>query len=213
MRKDGFSLVEMLIVLTVLGILMALAAPNLFTLMQSSTLSSEGNLVRNKLAQAQQLALSKNSDIEVRFFEMADPSAAEQEDEFRGFQFFQFNDLGKLMPISKFYRIKPPVVISKEQSTLLNPGSNKDAEGKEYGFLSPSEGTYPVPVGDDQIDATYISFRFRPDGSTDLPGRTGSDDTWYLTLLQGDNPRGELPANYYIVQLDAFNGRVSVFRP
>ncbi|MCB1062210.1 MAG: Verru_Chthon cassette protein D [Verrucomicrobiae bacterium] len=209
----GFSLIEMLIVLTVLGILFALAAPNLFTLMQASTLSSEGNLVRNKLTQAQQLALSKNTDVEVRFFKMADPSAAELEEEFRGFQFFLFNEEGDLLPASKFFRIKPPVVISENFSTLLNPGSNSDSEGKEYGFLSPSEGTAEIPVGDTLEPVDYVSFRFRPDGSTDLPGRTSKDDTWYLSLLQGTNTSDGLPANHYIVQVDSYNGKIGVFRP
>ncbi len=212
-QRRGFSLVEMLIVLTVLGILFALAAPNLFTLMQASTLSSEGSLVRNKLTQAQQLALSKNTDVEVRFFKMADPSAAELEEQFRGFQFFQFNEEGKLLPASKFFRIKPPVVISEQLSTLLNPSSNSDSEGREYGFVSPSTGTAEIPVGDQLQEVKYVSFRFRPDGSTDLPGRTGGDDTWYLSLLQGGNTTGGLPANHFIVQVDSFNGRIGVFRP
>lgn len=218
-RRVGFSLVEMLIVMTVLGILFAVAAPNLFTLMQATSLSSEGSLVRNKLTQAQQLALSSNSDVEIRFFKMADPGSAELEEEFRAFQLFQFNEKGRLEPVSKFYRIKPPVVISEEFSTLLDVRANRDSEGQEFGFISPNEGTTEVPVGNDEIQVGYVAFRFRPDGSTDLPGRSGSadayegGDTWYLTLLQGANPDSGLPPNYYTIQLDPFNGRVGVFRP
>lgn len=208
----GFSLVEMLIVLTVLGILFAVAAPNLFSLMQASTLSSEGSLIRNKLTHAQQMALSKNSDVEVRFFKLADPNAAELKEQFRGFRFYQFNDSGRLEPISNFFRIKPPVVISEQFSTLLKPGSNTDSTGREYGFVAPSEGYEEIPVGNEVQQADYVSFRFRPDGSTDLPGRTGNDDTWYLTLVQGTDQTG-FPTNYYVVQVDPFNGRVSVFRP
>ena len=70
--------------MSVLGVLLALAAPNLFSLMQASGLSSDGSFIRNKLTQAQQLALSKNADVEVRFFKMADQSAAEIEKRFRG---------------------------------------------------------------------------------------------------------------------------------
>ncbi len=215
----AFSLVEMLIVMTVLGILFAVAAPNLFTLMQASSLSSEGSLVRNKLTQAQQLALSSNSDVEVRFFKMADPSSAEIEEEYRAFQLYQFNERGRLEPVSKFYRIKPPVVVSEEYSTLLNPSGNMDAEGQDYGFISPNKGRSNVPVGNQEMDAEYVAFRFRPDGSTDLPGRSGTSDsyeggdTWYLTLLQGINADSALPPNYYTIQLDPFNGRVGVFRP
>lgn len=218
-RSSGFSLIEMLIVMSVLGILFAVAAPNLFTLMQATSLSSEGSLVRNKLTHAQQLALSSNSDVEVRFFKMADPGAAELTEEYRGFQFYQFDERGRLEPVSKFFRIKPPVVISEQFSTLLNPGGNVDADGQRHGFLSPNKGNSEVPLGDRLVKADYMAFRFRPDGSTDLPGRSGTadayqgGDTWYLTLLQGTNAGGNLPPNYYSVQLDPFNGRVGVFRP
>lgn len=218
-RTTGFSLVEMLIVLTVLGVLFAVAAPNLFTLMQASSLSSEGNLVRNKLTQAQQLALAKNTDVEVRFFKMADPSAAELEEEFRAFQFYQYDETGQLVPVSKFFRIKPPVIIEEQFSTLLNTGGNQDREGQAYGFLSPNSGRAVVPVGDQEATVDYVAFRYRPDGSTDLPGRSGTSDafqggdTWYVTLVQGAGADGGLPANYYTIQLDAFTGRVGVYRP
>lgn len=213
LRKfSAFSLVEMLIVLSVLGILFAVAAPNLFSLMQSSSLTSEGSLIRNKLTQAQQIALSKNADVEVRFYKMQDPSAAELEEQFRGFQFFQFNAEGQLEPVTQFFRIKPPIIISERFSTLLNPSSNKDRAGEKYGFISPSEGSADVPISGGVENVDYVSFRFRPDGSTDLPGRAGGD-TWYLTLVQGNDLSTGLPTNFYIVQVDPFNGRVSVFRP
>ena len=220
----GFSLIEMLIVLTVLGVLFAVAAPNLFTLLQATGLSSEGNLVRNVLTQAQQVALAKNTDVEVRFFRMSDPGSAEIEEEFRAFQFFQYDDKGQLSPASKFYRIKSPVYISDDPklSSLLDSGANSDKEGKRYGFLSPTEGTSEIFIGgeDSAVRVPYVSFRFRADGSTDLPGRSRSadayegGDTWFLTLVQGSAGAGggEL-TNFYTIQLDPFTGRLGVFRP
>jgi uncharacterized protein (TIGR02596 family) len=213
-QSRAFSLIEMMIVLTVLGILFAISAPNLFTMIQATSLSSEGSFLRNQLTQAQQKALSQNADVEVRFFKMADESNAELEELFRGFQYFQFNPSGELVPVSKFYRIRPPVIISESFSTLLQPGDNRDDAGKEFGFLAPTKGKAEVPTGSEMIDAEYISFRFRPDGSTDLPGRAGSNDTWYLTLLQGAGAESNtLPDNYFTIQLDPFNGRISEFRP
>jgi hypothetical protein len=40
--------------------------------MQASGLTADGEFLRNKLTQAQQVALSKNADVEVRYFKMAD---------------------------------------------------------------------------------------------------------------------------------------------
>lgn len=212
--RKGFSLVEMLIVLTVLGILFAISAPNLFTMMQATSLSSEGSFLRNQLTQAQQLALSQNTDVEVRFFKMADESAAELVEEYRGFQYFQYNASGELIPVSKFYRIRPPVIISEDFSTLLKTKSNTDSSSQEYGFMAPTKGQYIIPTGNAEVSADYVAFRFRPDGSTDLPGKAGTTDTWYLTLLQGGTAGvSRLPDNYFTIQVDPFNGRLGVYRP
>lgn len=221
-KRVGFSLIEMLIVLTVMGVLLAVAAPNLFTLMQATSLNSEGNLVRNVLTQAQQVALAKNVDVEVRFFKLADPGAAEVEEEYRAFQFYLYDEKGRLSPSSRLFRIKSPVFISDDPklSTLLDPSANSDKDGRRFGFISPSEGRSEVFVGgqDKGFEAPYVSFRFRPDGSTDLPGRSGSSDsyeggdTWFLTLVQSGADSGDL-ANYYTIQLDPFTGRLGVFRP
>ena len=143
-RSGAFSLIEMLIVMSVLGVLMALAAPNLFSLMQASGLTADGEFLRNKLTQAQQLALSKNADVEVRFFKMADASAIELEEKFRGVQFFQYNERGQLEPVSRFFRMKPPVMLSENFSTLLETGQSS-SDDKEFGFLAPSEGVGEVP--------------------------------------------------------------------
>ena len=203
----GFTLMEMLVVITVIGVLMAFSAPQLFSLLQSSGLTSAGSLLKNKLSQAQQIALSKNIDVEVRFFKFSDELQAEFSDEIRGFQFFEYNEEGEAIPVSKFFRVQAPVVISTKPrlSTLLQPG--------ERG-ASPATGKYDIPrgSGDGKKSATYISFRFRPDGSTDLPGRSGTD-TWHITLVKEGSDQGKIPKNFYTVQIDSYNGKLSEYRP
>lgn len=202
----GFSLIEMLVVVSVVGLLLAFAAPQLFSLVQATSLTSEGSFLRNKLSQAQQIALSQNTDVEVRFFKMQDPGNAETDLAFRGFQFFRYNQYGQLLPVSEFFRIKPPIVINEPLSTLVKKSGNDEK------YLSPSTGKALIPVMSDQKTFDYTSFRFRPDGSTDLPGRSGSD-TWYITLVKGLPNQASAPDNYFTVQLDPFNGRVTSYRP
>lgn len=214
----GFSLIEVLIVLGIVGLLLAFAAPNLFSLIGSSSLTGEGTLLENQLTLAQQQAISKSADVEVRFYKFMDESAAQSEEAFRAFQLFQFNPEGELIPISSFFRIRPPTAVHENLSTLLDPrrsrGSQKD---RDYGFISPREGIGEAPAGPGGIlrRTNYVSFRFRPDGSTDLPFRSGDTrDTWYITLVQGEGAlQSSSPDNYVCLQVNPYNGQVIQYRP
>jgi uncharacterized protein (TIGR02596 family) len=215
--KRAFSLIEMMIVLGIVGLLLAFAAPNLFSLISSNTLTGEGTVLRNQLTYAQQIAVSKNADVEVRFFRMSDASSARTEEAFRAYQLYQYNQEGNLIPISTFFRIKSPVGVHQQLSTLLNTGSGgATSADKTYGFDSPRAGLGEAPTGTGgRLQATpYVAFRFRPDGSTDLPFRTGNRDTWYITLVQGDGALlTDNPNNYLCLQVNPYNGQVSEFRP
>lgn len=215
--RSAFSLIELMVVLGVVGLLMAFAAPNLFSLISSSTLTGEGQVLRNQLTFAQQTAISKSADVEVRFFLMADPSSARPDESFRAFQLFQYNVEGELAPVSQYFRIRAPVAIHRDLSTLLDPGANSaGGNDAEYGYLAPTTGSAEAPSGDGgRLRATrYVAFRFRPDGSTDLPHRTRSQDTWYITLVQGEGAlQSSNPDNFLCLQINPYNGQISEFRP
>lgn len=214
-QPRGFSLIEMMIILGIVGLLLAFAAPNLFSLLGASSLSGEGTLVENQLTLAQQLAVSKSADVEVRFFNLTDESAAQTEEAFRAFQLFQFNNEGDMIPVSNFFRIRAPVAIHEELSTLLETGRGSQLDRK-FGFSSPRTGEYDAPAGPGgTLERTpYVAFRFRPDGSTDLPYRAQGDDTWYLTLVQGEGAiQSNDPDNYVCLQINPYNGQISQFRP
>ncbi|MEC5126986.1 Verru_Chthon cassette protein D [Verrucomicrobiales bacterium BCK34] len=215
--RKAFSLIEMMVVLGVVGLLLAFAAPNLFSLLTSSTLSGEGTVLRNQFTYAQQIAVSKSSDVEVRFFKYADESAAQLDERFRAYQLYQFDREGNMVPVSSFFRIKTPVAVHEDRTTLLNTGaSSGNQNDRKYGFIAPYEGVAEAPVGSGgtQVPTKYVAFRFRPDGSTDLPFRTSQNDTWYLTLVQGEGALAESdPANYVCLQVNSYNGQVTEFRP
>ncbi|NLT69441.1 MAG: Verru_Chthon cassette protein D, partial [Verrucomicrobiaceae bacterium] len=189
----------------------------LFSLISANTLTGEGTVLRNQLTLAQQLAVSKNADVEVRFFKMADYSAAQTEERYLAYQLYQYNQTGQLEPISTFFRIKAPVAVHENLSTILNTRSGgATSVDKKYGFDSPREGSAEAPTGEGgSLRSTpYVAFRFRPDGSTDLPYRTGSKDTWYITLVQGEGAlQANRPDNYLCLQVNPYNGQVSEFRP
>lgn len=215
--QGGFSLIEMLIVLGVVGLLLAFAAPNLFSLINASTLTGEGTLLENQLTLAQQEAMARSADVEVRFFKLSDESAAQVEEAFRGYQLFQYDATGKMVPISSFFRIRPPAVIHERLSTLVQENMNVERKQRKFGFDSPRAGTVEAPSGKGGSMQTteYVAFRFRPDGSTDLPVRAGEDnDTWYVTLVQGEGASSSrTPDNFVCIQVNPYNGQIAQFRP
>ncbi len=211
----AFSLIEMMVVLGVVGLLLAFAAPNLFSLITSNSLTGEGVVLKNQLTFAQQTAISKNADVEVRFFQIPDYANAREEEAFRAYQLFQYNLDGNLVPITTLFRIKAPVGVHEKLSTILDPQANTSTADKKFGFSSPTKGqTGTTEGGGTPENAKYVAFRFRPDGSTDLPFRTGSSDTWYITLVQGEGAlKADKPDNYVCLQVNPYNGQVSEFRP
>ena len=113
--------------------------------------------------------------------------------------------------------MKPPVVLSENLSTLLETRQSS-SEDKEFGSEAPSEGVGEVPstgLGSSRQEGVkYVSFRFRPDGSTDLPGgKPGKREIWYLTLVKEDVEEDSTPDNYFTIQVQPFSGKISVFRP
>ena len=232
LRNKAFSLMEMLIVISVIAFLLAMTAPSIFSLLQSSQLSGQGAIVLNQLTLAQQTALSSNADVEVRFYKFKDTDNVNFEDRFRAFQFYQYDTYGRLAPISEIFRIQEPVIIHPEpefsnllSATKRNEDLSRDdkIEGLEIELTEVARDDLRRFAGGIE-EVEYISFRFLPDGSTDLPKRIRPP--WYFTLIEeqfllaqeaGGSEQQEggssAPYNYYCIQIDPFNGSVREFRP
>ena len=193
-----------MIVVVVIAFLLAMTAPTMFSNMRASELSTQGDLLKNRLSLAQQTALSSNSDVEIRFFKYADTSNAEVLPRFRGFRFYQYNELGKLVPVSELFNLTGSVMISDEKtySTIISEMPEKDL---------PPNDLVQFSIGVKEVD--YVAFRYLPDGSTTLP-KTG--ETWFLTLLEDQgvaNAATREINNYFCIQIDPFNGSMREYRP
>jgi uncharacterized protein (TIGR02596 family) len=200
-QQQGWSLAEMLVVITVVGFLLAMAAPNLFSLVRASELSSQGEVLRNWLAQAQQQALSTGSDVEVRFYTFNDLANAQIVEQYRACQSFQRNDNGDPVPLVEVYRLNEPTMFSGPLSTLLDPSK----PGLESGSV---DAAAFFGSGVEAGRVKFRSFRFRPDGSTDLP----KNEQWYLTLV-ADEGASPTPKNFFCLQIDPFNGSIRDYQP
>lgn len=224
LRRNAFTLIEMLVVVSVIGLLLAISAPRIFSLLRSNELGTQGDTLRNWLSLAQQKAVSTNAPVEVRFYKFADSDEAQTEPEFRAAQYYQFDRDGEVKPASQILLIKSPILLSKDPklSNILDKGKNNS-----FGILSSGEKLFKSLFGSRQLTGLveYSSFRFRPDGSTDLDTRPSSDPdkpayTWYLTLIQegtssknSSGGKDDIPKNFVCLQIDQFNGSIREFRP
>lgn len=67
LRQNGLTFIELMITIAIVGILLALAAPNLSSYWRESRLVSATEAIYSQMQLARSVALAKNQDIDVRF--------------------------------------------------------------------------------------------------------------------------------------------------
>ncbi|MFM2166589.1 MAG: hypothetical protein RIS79_960, partial [Verrucomicrobiota bacterium] len=66
--QRAFTLIETLVVVSIIVLILVMTAPSLFSTMQATRLTAAGETVLGFLSEAQQVAQSQNTPVEVRFF-------------------------------------------------------------------------------------------------------------------------------------------------
>lgn len=198
--RPGFTLIESLSVVLILGMIVALAAPSMLGAIRASRLTSAGELISGKIIEAQGLAVTFSSDVELRFYKAPAVSSGDGRS-------------GQYLQLLQWVENEPDVLeediasLEKIGSQVLVPEGvliSNDPGWSSLWTLEPQTET--TPEGDQE----YVAIRFRPDGSTDLPETGG----WHLTLLDAqDSLRQELPANFYTLQIDPVTAKLEIYRP
>lgn len=203
----AFSLVELLVVIALLLILMALVLPATTSLMRSMNISRAAALVTDEMNFARQTALSRNRDVEVRFYRMGSKLDGNVK-QFRAMRSFLADgtDPAKSQPLSKV-KYLPDTVILSDNTTL---SSLLDVNNPSRSGLS--QGTETLPAGSTE----YVGFLFRANGGTSLKPIAPPMGNWFVTVV-GENGQaeggGDLPPNYFTAQVDPVTGRMRSFRP
>jgi len=199
-QPAGFSLVELVIVIAIMVMLIAVATPYTLGALQSANLTSAGDTLMQKLAMAQQRALTDNRPVGLDFYYYT-------EDEIKGCHAIQMISYNPAT--NQATALEPPVYWNKQSVVLVE------------GALSPMFSTNQTPVSTGQatqipfqtLGATFYRVIFYPNGSTSLrvPLRTA-----YLTLISTKSYKADLstaPPDYYTVQIDPVTGRGHSYRP
>jgi len=201
---NAFTLIELLLVLTIMVILMTLLAPTLNNVIRGSSLTRGADMVLGVLNTARQTALTRNVPVEVRFYCYDDPEMPGIDRYCQGIQAFAMtptNNSAISAPITKVMQLPAGVAITTNSSltTIVSNATNTSTN------RIPKVGT----------NYTYSSFQYYRNGMTDLLYRTGGMTTnWNITIMNRVNDSGgPLPTNFTTISIDAYNGTAKVFRP
>jgi len=245
-RIRGFSLLELLVVILIIGIVAKFIVPAASTIMRGTALNQAAQLVFDQFNLARQYALSSNHPVEVRLICFADPespgevlsgqSATPASGKFRAIQILETLDTidpttGDFVriPLDKPQLLPQSIVIDSSSPFAVGAASLSSILSDARQYQSASSPAYTPafitqPTSKDpplprkvNLNYWYVAFRFMPDGSTNLPGRSLSDPSgaWFITIHGlTDKMAGSVPpANFYTLQVDPISGTLKQFRP
>lgn len=192
-KAAGFSLVELLTVTAIVVLLAAMAMVSFNSIFAGSVLSRSGNMVADAMLLARQEAVSRNQEMEVRFYRLGGATGTWRA--MRVLKILETPDGQTNQAMSRTVVLPDGVVFSALDtlSPLLEKGSISGAE------TLPGYGS-----------ATYGGFRFRPGGATD--DRINATNN-FITLVEDRQRDKNPPPNYYALQVNPLTGRISVLQP
>jgi len=217
LKKGGFTVVELLVVMSIIAIIIGFTMPAMNTVLKGSQLTQAGQMINDQLNLARQIALTKNHSVEVRFYQFGDPQAPGEQTavpasgRYRAIQAFEIQDSGSAVPLSKVQQVPPSIIIDSggALSSIISPPS---------AYVAPlpvltSYSIQTVPIARVGTNYNTVAFRFLPDGSVNLSKI--SSNPWCLTL-HNINEGDSLPApkaNFITTQIDPSNGHIKTYRP
>lgn len=184
-RRRGFTLVELVMVITVAGLIMSLSIGGINHSLQSQRLSSSSTRLAGEHAAAALQAVRENKSLEVRFLRRS--SDINPASMLRGVQIHAVEPTtGQATPVGEPIFLDPGVVIleSDVHSTLLK---HKSAS---------------IPDG---------YYTLKASGTTDL-GKN-STDRWCLTLALEEELKGDgvAPVNHRVLIINPHTAAVQVY--
>jgi len=228
--RRAFSLMELIVVIAIIGVIATFTAPQAAQILKGSTLTQASTIVTDQIRLARDFAVTKNSKVEVRFYQYADPEMPGETvgvpttGQYRAIQVFQVLNVLKAsnmnsttatvagevtVPLDKVQMLPQGIIfnINATYSTILNNSNSAVVAGT----AEPTKLLLPRGVGSSY---NYVTFRFLQDGSTNLaPVAT---TPWFFTIHSMTDKgylQTGLPFNYFCLQIDPVSGTTKYYRP
>lgn len=210
-KGQGFTLIEMMVVVAMIALIVAAVAPMVFSTLISTRLSSAGETLAGQISLAHQIAVSRNMAVEVRFYEFEDPEAPGSTSAFRALSIMQASETGTRAELGKqltdTYYLPSGIAIGNTAALspiLASQNIRSEADREKIIKRSPN--------------ARYKAFQIRGDGTTNLEQLMQNEyrpNMSYLTLAEDRAVKDAqaVPKNFYAVQIDPATGRTTSYRP
>ncbi len=207
----AFTLVEMLVVISIIILLLALTVPAMNSFSKSNTLVSGGDMITNLVALARQTATSKNTMTALVLLGKQGTADAD----FRAFTVLQYNTDQKLWVQNTAWQPLPTGVIvdftdTADSTFILNSPTT-------FPDLGSGQSNPPVPY-QQQTVTSYAARIFVPNG-----GLLNAQNPAQIRLVEGNIQGAQVqythrtssgtPANYYDIAILGATGQTKISRP
>lgn len=195
--RQGFTLVELLTVMIIMGLLLAVTIPSIEGLNMSMGIGEGGQLVIDEVSLARQMASARNITVELRFIKIPSRGA-------NGYTAMQIWSPSSIVPISRMVTMPDGIGIYQD-TTKISP------------LFATFNSTGVMPAGKAAAGDTYVAFTISPSGMVGPHSTTGTEPTMTATSVGivslSHAADTSLPNNYVIVQLNPITAATVAYRP
>lgn len=212
--QKGFSLIELLVVLTVVGILLAFASPSLLTL-QSSSLSAKGREFGNFLHLCRSEAISERTAVRLGIV-VGSPDGLH---DYRRYAAWKWDKRDRQFVISSNWRTLPDdLVFAPSLPQFIQNTEYAQEEGTavkgDYILGETSEiFTHTVTSEEEAAEYSIKYIEFSPSGRASVTD--GEERNILLVMRPGDADDDEEVGvnNWFQYTVDTLTGRSRIYRP